>query len=75
MWRKAVRSLNTEKSNSVLGKLGLLLGVILLLPVMLILLWLNRGREREDRVTEKKILQQFRDMQRSQSSDGRESGA
>jgi len=75
MWRKAVRSLNTEKSNNVLGKLGLLLGVILLLPAMLILLWLNRGREREDRVTEKKILQQFRDMQRSQSSDGRESGA
>ncbi len=70
-----MRSLNTEKSNNVLGKLGLLLGVILLLPAMLILLWLNRGREREDRVTEKKILQQFRDMQRSQSSDGRESGA
>lgn len=70
-----MRSLNAEKSSNVLGRLRLLLGGILLLPVMLILLWLDRGREREDRVTEKKILKQFRDMQRSRSSDGRESGA
>lgn len=68
-------SLIARKSKAVFGEVGSFLGVIMVLPLMFILLWLDRGDQRADRETEKKILKQLRDMQRSRSRDGKETGA